>query len=288
LRIESSGQIALRSAPDAEAVTWTDRGAWRFTGIAEEDVEALRGLEAGLASALGPEPRPAEMLDDDKHSLARLLVDTHADAPWRHVLWTVASACARELRVWRLTFLVPATATWVDVDLPREHEGIVDYIALPVCAVEVRLFRRDLGSPGMTPFTRLKLWIREKKLVGPILRDLPPRQLEPKVLTGGGGAGSGEVGRTGDATEPASLDLPPGTATSAERTAALQRLTKHVAQCTSELPLLGVIKTPPPTGGAVPCIDVIEVLVRLREAGCETLQLEGAPPPMLRRAGAGR
>ncbi len=276
LRIEADGRFALRSAAEAEAVSWTDRGVWRFTGTAEADVEALRGLQAGLANALGPEPRPAGMVDDDKHSRARLLIDTHADAPWRHVQWALAIACAPKLMVWKLTFLVPEAATWVDVDLPKDRGAgrIVDELARRVRSFVVKIFRKGLEEPTGAQFTRLRVEVRVRDLSETGVPKGEARLPEPKVLTGGG---------DGSSDRESTIDLPPGGAPSDARRAAWSRFSAELAAAVVELPVQGEIKTPPPTGGATPCADVVEVLVRLRQAGCPTVLLEGAPPPMPRR-----
>ena len=113
---------------------------------------------------------------------------------------------------------------------------------------------------------------------------------EPKVLTGGGGKGV-ERPAPDTAADEITIDLPAASAPSGAHMAAWRRLSVHLAKgagtLETKLETVGEVKTPPPSGGSVPAADVIEVMQRLRDAGCATVQIEGAPPPLAAGAGGG-
>jgi len=289
LRIESDGRLALRSALAAAPVAWTERGMWRLTGQPAEDMAALKALHVGLGAALGGEQRPPELMEPDGHSRGRLLVDVAADVPWRHVQWVVAVSCTHAMKVYRLTFLAPGAATWFDVDLPKDGGpgGVVDYVGERVRRLEVKLFRKNLDDPGSAPFTRLRVRVTEQLMAGGRLFKGKLRQApEPKVLTGGGGKGAERPVADSTADE-TTIDLAAASAPSGAHMAAWRRLSSHLGKGAGSLRIMGEVKTPPPSGGSVPAADVIEVMQRLRDAGCETVHIEGAPPPLAVGAGGG-
>ena len=288
VRIEADGWMGLRSAADATQPEWKPQGTWRFTGVPAEDMDVLRGLHQAFLAALGgATPAPA-LRSIDQHSLARVLLDVAPEVAWRRAQWVVTVGTDWRLRLWRLTFLAPDAGTWFDVDVPKEGHGVNVANRRSARFLEVRMFRKGVGDPPAAAFTRLRLTSQARVVYGDMPEVLEETTLFPPEpnLPDKPGAPVEAPAKQGTPAETILIDLPTGAAPSGAHAGAWRRVAAFLATPSSEALRLGEIRTPPPGGAIVPTADVIEVMLLLRDAGCVSVSLEGAPPPLDRNSGS--
>ncbi len=290
VRIESDGRIGLRSTVDAPRAAWKPHGIWRFTGAAAEDMLVLRALFLGLHAALGGETPTAEWRDQDRYSRARVVVDAASDAPWRRVQWVVRTGAHHRLGIYRWTFLASDAGTWIDID--ERKEGGRRGLSEPslACVMAVRLSQPSEGEGLEAPFTRLHVRAQLREVYG---RGLDAwweaEEEEWETAPAAPGAGEPNTPTVGRAASPARsvVDLPSRATSSGSHAAAWRRFSAVLDGLDCKVPRIVAVGVILPGATTVPTGDVLEVLLRLRDAGITFIGLEGAPPPLLRAEGGG-
>ena len=195
LRFEADGRVGLRSAlTGAATLAWTDRATVNLGAAAPEaQADALRALHGALLAAQA-DAMPVPLRAPDGSSSARVIVDAHPEALWRHVQWALASAASPDLKLWRLTFVGAPDAPRLDVELPTGPGGASGPGARAggggEAVPQVRRGRRRLHAAA----ARRAAVVGGRRLQGPGRRAAAPEGAGRRHAAGRGAEGAGPDG----------------------------------------------------------------------------------------------
>jgi hypothetical protein len=236
---------------------------------------ALKGLHAALLQ-VHAEPSKRALRGEDGHSDVRLLVDAQPAALWRYAQWVIATAASPQTKIYKLAFSSLVPGGWIDNQLPRDNEGRFNPVTVKPDAtlLEVKLFRRNLDRPEAERFTRIRISSSATFLDG------IPEEVEVTP---------GEPPAPANASTPdLTIDLPVADAPSGLHAARWRKIEAELRnRAKKDLPCVGEVKTPFPTGLGVQYADVAAVFSLLHAVGCKRTLIEGAPAPVLRKEGGG-
>jgi hypothetical protein len=250
-RIVADGRITMRSTSGGASPTWT---AWTAPpGVDFTPDDAKEAAEVALL------PRVVVVIEADPNAL------------WRYVQWVVDSAASPRESGFRVCFLMPSPARWLDIDLPTGETSPPDRSLRKVTVLTANLFRNNLDRTPDRHYTRIRLDRAQREVTEHLEEQVPDRDRPEAALLH---------------SEP--IDLPLRDALPDAHAGAWHQVEEQMASLVKDRsPWIGEIRTPFPKGLAVPCGDVFAVLEVFQRRGCGRIWLEGAPPPQLREDGGG-